>query len=414
MVRYTKKLRIFRQVEEVKPYIYIACLSFFFFLILPGAGAFYVRGKWRQFRKNILRSTLHPFVSYADIHLPYNGFLGNYRYLGALEALEENTVWIKNEKVTVSAVMDKCQVFLLPSQARVEAEGLFENNLETLPEENPQRISWRSIFSLPEGTTVFISGALFRENGKAVFKEGRDSPLMMVIFDGSKDTILRRSIWGGRQRNEYWNQFTFPSLVVGFFSLLFYAYLLFRSGSMMKLPFVTAVTAALLPLAGFLPPGLFGLFVFRNLWRRARVLRAERDLLMLPIWKMQENEMPVLLSDGTVYHFTVAETDIDSLTGECTSEVKVRSPSFLSKSAGANKERYYLFGLPVPAGDRVYYLPPPDPMADYIITPGNPKNLSERCSGEARKFEYISISAFAAGLLINGFILFSLIYIIVR
>lgn len=405
----------------LRPYIYIACLSLFFFLVLPGAGAFYVRGQWRQFRKNILESTLRPFVSYSEVHGSRKGYIGAFRFIGTLEALEENSVWIKNNRLTVGAFMDKCQVYLLPSQDIVEKEGLFENNIETLPEESPQRISWRSIFTLPEGTMVFITGALFREGGRTVFKACREHPLMMVIFDGSEETLLRRSIWGGRQKNEYLNQFTFPSIIVGFFSLLIYAYLLYRNDIMMKQPFVTALAAGLLPLAGFLPPGLFGLFLYRSFWRRARVLRAERDLLLLPVWPFARNRDaaggvygPELLPEGNSYYFTAAETTMEAALKKCTGDIKVRVPSLINRPSRSEVHRYYLFGIPVPAGERLLYLPPADPMGEYILVPGNPEELSKKCGASARRFEYIAVSAFIAGLGINVLMIFWLLYTIIR
>jgi hypothetical protein len=43
------------------------------------------------------------------------------------------------------------------------------------------------------------------------------------------------------------------------------------------------LTASLLPLLIFIPPGILLFFLFRRLWKRGRILRAERDLLQLPL-----------------------------------------------------------------------------------------------------------------------------------
>lgn len=407
----------------VKSYIYIIALSIFFFLLVPGAGAFHVRNQWRQFRKYLLDATFRPFVSYADVHGAEEGPIGEFRFIGALEALEEDTVWLQNSRVTLSAFMNKCQVYLLPSQETVESEGFFENNIDILPDESPQRISWRNIFSLPEGTTVFITGLLFREAGRSVFKATRENPLIMIIFDGSKETIIRRSIWGGRQKNEYWNQFTLPSLIVGFFSLLIYAYRLFQGGALMRLPTVIALTFGLLPIIALLPPGIFGLFIFRNYWRRARILRAERDLLFLPLryfisdengnTKVKDFE-PARLPDGTLYSVKTVRTNIEMVSKICTSDLKVRVPSFASRPSRTEIEEYRLFGSPVPAGNEVFYLPAPDPMAEYLLIPGDPEGLSEQCNISARKFEYISVSSFALGIAANCILVFRILYAIIK
>ncbi len=405
----------------VKPFVYIACLALFFFLFVPGAGAFYVRNQWRQFRKNLLQSTLCPFLEYSDVHIGNDEYIGTFRFIGALEALEEDIVWIRNDRLTISASMNKCQVYLLPSQATVEKEGFFENNIETLPDESPQRISWRNIFTLPEGTTVFISGMLFREEGRTVFKAMKEQPLLMVIFDGSKETILRRSIWGGRQKNEYWNQFTIPSLVVGFFSLLIYAYLLYSDGPLMRLPTVVALTVGLLPLVALFPPGIFGLFFFRNFWRKARMLRAERDLLLLPLRFFpngtaadRSDRKPVLLPDGTIYFYKQMVTNLEEITRNCVRGLKVRTPSVISRPSRSDVQEYSLFGMPVPAGNELFYLPSEDPMVEYLLIPGDAETLSSRCALLARKSEYISVSTFILGLSTNLVLLFIILYALIK
>ena len=72
---------------------------------------------------------------------------------------------------------------------------------------------WNRIFALSEGTTLLVGGALYREEGRSVFKARDGIPPLALIYDCPRPAIMRRAIRGGRQVNEYWNPFTLPSLV---------------------------------------------------------------------------------------------------------------------------------------------------------------------------------------------------------
>ena len=149
---------------------------------------------------------------------------------------------------------------------------------------------WRRIYSLPAGTPMFVGGSLELENGQGrVPRPGRASRWLVVIYDGPRETILPRAIGGGRQKNEYWNRFTLPALITGSFFLVVIAFLLLRFPPL-RLPAILALTLSTFPLAPLLPPGVALYFLYRGLWKRARLLRAERDLLVLPLRYFPEEE----------------------------------------------------------------------------------------------------------------------------
>jgi len=314
--------------------------------------------------------------------------------------------------------MSSGTVYLLPSQEATEREGRVENNVETLPEENPKRLSWNSIFSLPQGTNVYITGALFSENGEIYFQNTKEVPLLVVIYDGETETVLRRSIWSGRHKNEYWNQFTLPSLVVGFFSLLVYAYILYRN-PMMRQQVIVAVTACVLPVSVFLPPGIFGFFIYKSFWKRARILRSERDLLLLPMkhfhdWDLAENMEITILDSGEIY---CLQRRRGAKEGEVLAEmpeVKVRRSSAFSQNGKNSAGEIYLFGAPLVLEEGPVFLKPIDPMAECVLIPGNPEELSFRCAALARRFEYFALAPFIVGLCANVLLIYAVLQFIIR
>jgi hypothetical protein len=286
-----------------------------------------------------------------------------------------------------------------------------------LPDEEPEKISWNKIFSLPEGTKILISGSLFKEEGRPVFRSGKNRPLTVVIYDGPEETILRRSIWTGRQKNEYWNMITPGSITAGSFSLFIQTYILFRT-PMLRFQALVALTASLLPVIVFVPPGILFFFLYRRLWRRGRILRAERDLLQLPLrffpdpgdHSYQETSLP----DGeTIAMLRVSNSGklpLHAVEGR----IKMRKSVLLEQYGKPDSQDYYIFGSPVQQGDTSMVEKPGDPMAEFLIIPGNPASLSAECARRAHLFELAAVAVFSIGLAMNISLVFFLLSVIIK
>ena len=118
--------------------------------------------------------------------------------------------------------------------------------MEALPDEEPAVAPWSRVSSLPSGLRLFVGGSLFLEEGRGVFRSSPRAPLLVVCYDGERESILKRAIWGGRKKNEYWNPFTLPSLLTGFLCLALLAYLSLRS-SPAGLPGLVVLSLAAAP-----------------------------------------------------------------------------------------------------------------------------------------------------------------------
>ena len=378
----------------------IAVVSIIFFALFPGFGAFYVRRRWRIFRRRMIDSSLLPQVEYEQIGREPDGFLGSYRFSGELGAIQgDDTIWINSDTVSLSAELSGVSVYLLPSFSYAENEGVLERNEESLPDEMPRQVPWNRIFTLPEGTKVYISGRLYAERGHGVFRAERHNPLTVVIFDGDEETMLRRSIWGGRQRNEYWNQFTPVSLIAGSLGLLFLAYNFYRYSDSL-VPALLSLTISMSPIIPLLPPGLVLFFIYRYLWKRGRFNRAERDMLRLPLRYFGDvplrNGITAPLPDGTRYGLRIFDNRSDAL--RAMKEKKIR---ILQYRRTPVPQSYYVFGEPIPGADPEIIGRPNDPMAELIMIPGNPTDLILFCQHRARANELLSVGAFILSYMVN-------------
>ncbi len=360
-----------------------------FFALVPGAGAFTVRWQWRLFRRRMLEASLAPFLRYSDL-TGAEGPRGDFRVFGELEAIEErDRVWINTGEFTVEADLEGVRLYLLPS---LSGGGGLQ---EPLPDEEPAVAPWNRVFSLPSGLSLFVGGRLFLEEGRGVFRSSPRAPLLVVFYDGERESILKRAIWGGRKRNEYWNPFTLPSLLAGFLCLALLAYLSLRS-SQAGLPGLAVLSLAAAPVAPLLPPGVALYYLYRYFWKLARRLRAERDLLRLPLRYFPEEgpagERTALLPNGQRY--LMCREGALAVEGEPETRSCTRHP---------DTGEGWLFGAVEERQGRRTLRRPADPMAELLRVPGDPAALASRCEGLARWYELAAAACFTTGLGMNLF-----------
>ncbi len=249
--------------------------------MIPGIGAFAVRKQWRVFRRQVLTRASFPVLSYKGVREQEGSreqTIGSYQFFGALEAIEDDDIiWLRNGTLSVAVEMREVRLYMLPTKdfgVTVDGAG------GQLPDRTPSVLRWHRMTSLTEGSKIFVAGTVVRRAGRAVFLAGRGDPLLVVMYDGPDETVVRRAIWCGRQRNEYWNQLTPLSLAGGILTLTVLAYLAIRP-PLDTFSAVLASVGALLPVLPLAPPGVALFFVYRHLWKEGRYRRARRDLEIL-------------------------------------------------------------------------------------------------------------------------------------
>jgi hypothetical protein len=363
-----------------------------FFLAIPGIGAFAVRSRWRRFRRRITDASLLPLLDYGHMRRLQSetAEAARFRFLGSLEAIQgDQALWLRGGDVTVAADMSDSDIYVLPQYTGA------------LPDEPPSRTTWGRLGSVPEGTKVFVSGVVSSDGAHAVMRGDRSEPLLVVLYDGPERDLLRRSIWSGRQLNEYWNQLTPGALAGGILALIIVAYVLLR-GADGRLPALFALSLASLPLLPLLPPGVALFFLYRWSWRRGRMLRAHRDILRLPLRHLADPRSEGALPDGEPYGVRLVARERLTMLSE--------GAVTLSPPIEVAAAEYSVFGHPGPDGPE----PPGDPMTELVAVPGDPVELSERCQRRARRFELLSGAILVAGLVINLIWVFAAFQYLVR
>lgn len=377
----------------------LAGLAGFFYVLIPGLGAFSVRSQWRRFRASMLSSSGFPEVSYRDLrmHKDSPGPIGFFRFFGVLEAMQDDDIiWLKKGDFVISADMRGQKVYLLPSLSTLETETLEESNEVTLPDEIPVIVPWAKVSTLPEGTKVLIAGPCYGEKGKGVFRSGEPGGLLVVFYQGPEASLTRSAIWSGRQRNEYWNPFTPGALAGGTLSLIIIAYLLLKNPNF-RVTAILSLSLSLAPVIPLFPPGIIFFILYRRFWGRARFLRAERDLVRLPLRYFTGSDLSpsVPLGNGEYYVCRIQENfDLNLLKGRG----KYRTTS-LAKKQIRESRGFYWFGAV--SGNDEYPRNPRDPMAESIVTPDHPEILARECEIQARRSELLSGFFFFLGFGLN-------------
>jgi hypothetical protein len=391
----------FGRIVQENPMLYfllILAIAVLFYVGIPGIGAFLARGRWRQFRATLNEVSRYPIFS-AHAGWERGGFCGNFRVFGTLEAIQgEDRIWITTGSSSVAVDVRNLDVYLLPgSQADRELRA----------------IAWDRIFSIPEGTNILVGGALFNENGRGVFRpRGRLKPLV-VIHECPREQIFHRAIFGGRQRNEYWNPFTLPSLITGSFILFLFSYSLFGMQDQRALALI-ALAASVAPITPFLPPAFPLYFLFRRFWKKARLMRAARDVVRLPLryfapGSSQYPRRAVLLPNLEPYIMLMGTERDDPPRFICMGEeieipkeinridlsLPKSSPGFMAKRES------FIFGVYEEEEGRIVLRKPEDPMAELILIPGNPEEIALKCGRTARFYEIASAVSVGTNVAVN-------------
>jgi hypothetical protein len=306
------------------------------------------------------------------------------------------------------------RVFLIPDQE--------DTGLASVP--------WSRIFSLPEGTPMFVAGRCVSEEGRGTFREHPDVPLIVVIHDCPQESILVRAIGSGRQRNEYMNMFTLPSVGIGSLTLVLLAFTFL--GIPERLTGLIAFTAALAPIAPFLPPGFPLYFAYRSSWKRGRRLRAQRDVVRLPLRYFPApaaaappGRRATLLPDMEPYAMIRGSLDPGdpsvllsegariSLPPELL-RLEVDLPALGRRSDRGSRPECVLFSGYSMEGNSVRLAPTEDPMAGPVLVPGIPEAIAKASENAARRLAAISALFISLNIAVNVPLLFILLYLIIR
>jgi hypothetical protein len=176
------------------------------------------------------------------------------------------------------------------------------------------------------------------------------------------------------------------------------------------LPGQVALSLALAPVAPFLPPGVAFYFLYRLFWKKGRRLRAERDLLLLPLRHFPSDSAPgeerqVRLPTGETY--LMSSNPNLTVRGEpALRTCSVRGPRFGSD---------WLFGSLDSGGPKGQALrTPEDPLAELVRVPGDPVRLARRCNRVAHVLELASAACFGLGTGANLLLILLLLRLILR
>jgi hypothetical protein len=256
-----------------------------FYLLIPIAGAFTLRNQWRRFRERVILLSRAPTLRYGDLAAAERegrGLAGSFRLYGTIEAIEgQDRIWVRGREVSALVDLSHAPLYVAaPGSAEAPAEA---GSIE--------RLRWRSVSSLVEGTSIFVAGPLAIEEGRPVFVDAPDGSLLAVCYDGRDADLVSRLVAGGRAQNEYWNYPARISLALGL--AVISGILLLSSPSPFSTVRALIFLAGAAPVLPFAPPGLALFIAYHRLWRWALASRTLRDSLRLPLRFSGEGRFPL-------------------------------------------------------------------------------------------------------------------------
>jgi hypothetical protein len=400
-----------------------------FYAALPGLGAFLVRGQWRMFRNRVTAVSRYPTASPLVIARERTASSGFFRFFGTLEAIQgDDRIWITNGRFSVAADLRGVRVYMIPEAGERGIEARAGSGPEAA---EIRSVPWSRIFSLPEGTPVFVAGSLFAEEGRGVFRDRGSARLLVVIHDCPRESIILRAIGSGRQRNEFVNAFTLPSVAIGSLLQVLLAFSLPASPDLRVVALI-ALTAGLAPVSPFLPPGFPLYFAYRSFWKKARLMRAQRDVIRLPLRYFPPSaqgptaKRATLLPDMEPY-LMIRGMVLDDDAGIIESEgarialppgihrLEVDFPRRKSgKRSGETPREYVAFAAYRENDDGIELSKPADPMAELVLIPGDPESISRASETTARWYELVSGLLISLNLAVNVPLVFLLLSLLIR
>jgi len=384
----------------------ILFFALLFYAFIPGIGAFAIRSRWRKFRHRLTDSAIYTPLDYRELRraeAESSAEKRKYRFFGHLQAMQgDNTIWISDGKVSVSADLERVFVYVLSEESSWVDSGYRE-----YPVQPPRKVLWEKISSLPEYTQIFMSGELEWRDKRGVFKNSAEHPLLVIIYEGEPQNVLIRAAWSGRQKNEYWNSLTPGSLTLGSFSLFIYFYIL-MSFPKLLLPAIIALSLSLIPVVPLFPPAVLFYYYYRGFWKRGRVLRAQRDLIRMPLMHFHHQVESIETN-------SMLKQSVHLKTGEQYLMTRFQSLEEMNSQADNGSIHFIQPSLPRKLIGHTYYLfsneelkRPSDPMAEIIAVPGSPFLLVTECEKLAVRYELLGLGILAVGIGITELLVFVL------
>jgi len=359
------------------------------------AGAIFSRYRWVRFRKRFNDLRLNLLLNYPLYHRLKNKG-GVFRFMGEIDSITDgHTLWVKGEDLTIPVSLNKTKCWLLPAHDEDEDEI----------QEPPERVRWNNVSTLSEGIKVFIGGQINMQNNRMSFVSTKEMPLTVIFYNCPDSSLTDEIIRSSRTQNEYWNNITPVSIVIGALSLFCVAaYFLNRPA--FRLTTITALVAVFLPILPMFPPGLLLTLLYRRITWHARKLRSYWDLVRLPMCYLKEGEESTILgSTGEKYGYI----KIDS-----PSAAKENTPFLLPDYGKEENPQWHIFGVLTQENS----LPQPssgDPFVTFGLLHGLPKRLASRYAFRAYSLEALAWVLLLLGISINVvfiFLILSLLRII--
>jgi hypothetical protein len=271
--------------------------------------------------------------------------------------------------------------------------------------ETPQRIRWDQLTTLTEGAKVFVGGKVRAENDRLTFVSTRDNPLLVIFYDGPDRSLTPRAIRAGRQDNEYWNRITPYAFILGAFSQIMMV-LGYIQRPAFRLTVIAAFAAMCTPLYPMIPPGFLFTVLYRRLWWQARVFRAYRDLVRLPLKYLPDQKKEAVLPGGE----RSGEVYYKTLPAELRARIETNEiPLLIPEKAVGRVNGWYIFGA---LGNGETPAPPEDVFATYGAIPGDPGKLARIFTLKAYTLEVVSWVLLLIGIGLNAFFIGAIIRIL--
>ena len=182
-----------------------------------------------------------------------------------------------------------------------------------------------------------------------------------------------------------------------------------------------AVLGCITPLIPLFPPGIIFFLLYRNIWRLGRFLRAERDILRLPLRYFDDSAQTrgdlrvAELPGGQLYGEKKFPSRLEAVRSEKVfTRAPIRSVSLYRRSPRKYPGVTGFAGYKQTDDQSGRFAAVKDPMAETLLIPGDPEQLTDVSARQAHLMELGSIFLFSLGFFVNSGFLYALLLLLIK
>lgn len=367
-------------------YLLIFLLLALFYIILPFLGFFIIGENRNTIRKKIVATRYLPFVeSLEDLSL---GEKTPGRYFGQIKHINESGLCFSDGRNFLSLNTENLNCYELKIDNLSKKKDLYKL----------EKFKWEDVIACNNNAGVFITGSFKKEDDKITVDADYGIPLILVFFEGDKKDFWKKILKVSVERPRTINPFSVFSVLTGFFVMLVFTGFIFTQDYSPVLNY-TVFAALFFPLLEFLPPGIFGVFLYKYYIKKGYQFLNYSRYIEDQVFGVSVTHRTSIMCDSNVYEIKTVEKPLS----------EVLYPPY--QKLRMEKKDWFSCGMRISEKDQGE---PTDIFFESFSLPASPNYLIQKSRSYYHLCVFLAFGFHLIGSIMNMYILVKLLLLILH